>query len=451
MDNRAVIYVRESTREQDWESQLMECREYCRIKGFTILHEFMDQMSGARNDRKGFLELNDKIANKEFDYLVVWELSRTTRDFITYRTLLQEMRDSNIELHSLQEGILSTDEDIDKEFGIDIMALMNERERKVAGRRIKTRIKFHTENGLWKGGSLPIGYECGPDKILVPNKDAPMIKEIFELFFKGEAVPNIAKKFGFSDFRKLYRILKNPVYMGKLKLNETSILNKKKIYNKGYEIVLGKHEPIISEETFNFVNETLATGKRKTHSDNYLFKTVTCHCTGSMYPNKLKNGSVSYFCVKCHSGITSKNLEEMVFGILKSQLDMMEILKDVSLDPNNPQVKIKIYSHELSKLITQEEKLTGKYLEEKISETIFDKKIEEIKSRRFFLNREIDKLSKISQNKNMAIDNRGIFSNYIKKLESTTDVQKKKKILNLIISEVKMVNKFRGVIVSNLL
>lgn len=446
----AIIYVRESTKDQDWESQLLECREYCKRKNLKIICEYMDQMSGARNDRRGFLELNDRIANKDFNVLVVWELSRTTRDFITYRALMQTMKEADIELHSLQEGILTNDEDVDRNFGIDIMALLNERERKIIGRRIKTRFKFFTENGLWKGGRLPFGYDC-VDKILVPNSDAEKVKEIFNLFIEGETVPDIARKLGFSDYKRLYRIMSNPVYIGNLKLNEREIVNDKKLYNKNYQVVKGKHEAIISEETFNIVNDTIEKSRRYSHSDSYLFKNIYCFCGGKMYPNKQKNGKSVYICIKCHTTLQSDLIEHMVFKTLNSQLNEIQLLDEINLNPNNPKVKVTLLTKEINRINVQEEKLTSKYLEDKISSGIFDKLSKELKIKKNNIEKEIEKNKKQIVAPVTTINNREIFEKYIKKLENNPNIEKKKKILNLIISEVKMVNHFRGIIISNLL
>lgn len=446
----AIIYVRESTKDQDWESQLLECREYCKRKNLKIICEYMDQMSGARNDRKGFLELNDRIANKDFNVLVVWELSRTTRDFITYRALMQTMKEADIELHSLQEGILTNDEDVDRNFGIDIMALLNERERKIIGRRIKIRFKFFTENGLWKGGRLPFGYDC-VDKILVPNSDAEKVKEIFNLFIEGETVPDIARKLGFSDYKRLYRIMSNPVYVGNLKLNEREVVNDKKLHNKNYQVVQGKHEAIISEETFNIVNDTIEKNRRYSHSDSYLFKNIYCFCGGKMYPNKQKTGKSVYTCIKCHTTLQSDLIENMIFKTLKSQLNEIQLLDEVNLNPNNPKVKLALLTKEINKINIQEEKLTSKYLEDKISSGIFDKLSKDLKIKKSNIEKEIEKNKKQVVAPVTTINNREIFEKYIKKLEKNPDIEKKKKILNLIISEVKMVNHFRGIIISNLL
>lgn len=446
----AIIYVRESTKDQDWESQLLECREYCKKKNLKIICEYMDQMSGARNDRKGFLELNDRIANKDFHVLVVWELSRTTRDFITYRALMQTMKEADIELHSLQEGILTNDEDVDRNFGIDIMALLNERERKIIGRRIKTRFKFFTESGLWKGGKLPFGYDC-VDKILIPNVDSEKVKEIFNLFVEGVTVPDIAKKLGFPDFRRLYRILYNPVYMGKLKLNETEITNGKIKKNQNYQIIDGKHEAIISEDIFSLANDLLEKNRRRNYSESYLFKNITCFCHGRMYPTKRKNGTTVYICIKCGTAIRGQSIEDMIFKILKSQLNEFQLLDEVNLNPNNPKTKLTLLNKELQKLSIQEEKLTTKYLEDKISSNIFDKMSKDLKIKKNNLEKEIEKNKKQVTAPITTINNREIFEKYIKKLEKNPDIEKKKKILNLIISEVKMINNFRGIIISNLL
>ena len=54
------------------------------------------------------------------------------------RQTLIRMKELGKELYSLQEGLL-TENDLDKEFSTDIVALVNSHERKRIGRRIKIR------------------------------------------------------------------------------------------------------------------------------------------------------------------------------------------------------------------------------------------------------------------------------------------------------------------------
>lgn len=451
MKNKGIIYVRESTKDQDWKSQLAECRKYCKKNNIEITKEYVDLMSGARNDRKGFLELQDDIADGNFDILVVWELSRTTRDFVTHRLMLDSMNEAGIQLHSLQEGILNNHDDIDKMFGIDLMALFNERERKIVGRRIKYRTKHTTESGLWKGGRLALGYDCTKDKILVPNNEAWIVKEIFDLYIKGETVTEIARRFSFADEKKVNRTLRNPIYTGYLKLNESEAINGKIVIHKNYKLVKGKHEPIISMETFEITKQLLKQRRRAEHKHRYILPSVYCHCGSRMYPSVSKNNKVFYVCSSTGKWIDSEFLENQIFASLRGQLNEFEVLNNLDSDiSSSNETKIIAYENEINKLKKQEEKLTNKYLQELISDEIFDTMINNIKENKRKYQSEIEKLSKIPKNE-VKIDNFEIFKNYLEKIENESDLDKKRKLLTLIINEIRLVNDFRCVIFTNII
>ena len=291
---RAVIYIRESTKFQDPDTQEKECRAYCKENNFQIIKTYRDIASGKKNDRKGFLEMLDDLDEDKFDILVLWELSRSTRDFITYKTLLDTLNQNNKELHSLQEGILTQD-DIDVEFSNDIRALINVHERKRVGRRIKFRKNFKTREGYWTNGQAPFGYKL-ENGILIPHEDNSLIvKEIFELFIDGISIGEISKKFNI-PLRRISRILSNVVYLGKLKVNETEIINDKRIKNKNVEIVNGRHEAIISEDIFSLANSLKRKKPSKYKDGRFILPNVYWWNGERMYP--CSNSNQEYYSTK---------------------------------------------------------------------------------------------------------------------------------------------------------
>jgi DNA invertase Pin-like site-specific DNA recombinase len=80
---RAALYARVSTRDkgQDTENQLIQLREYCARQGWTIVHEYVDHISGKRSDnRSQFQALFTAASRREFDVVVVWALDRFSRE-----------------------------------------------------------------------------------------------------------------------------------------------------------------------------------------------------------------------------------------------------------------------------------------------------------------------------------------------------------------------------------
>jgi DNA invertase Pin-like site-specific DNA recombinase len=57
MKKRAAIYCRVSTADQHPETQLYDLREMAKQRGYEIVHEYTDTISGAKSKRPGLDQL----------------------------------------------------------------------------------------------------------------------------------------------------------------------------------------------------------------------------------------------------------------------------------------------------------------------------------------------------------------------------------------------------------
>jgi len=76
------IYSRVSTRDkgQDVENQLRQLRDFCLKQGWTIVHEYIDRVSGKHGDREQFQEMFSAASRREFDVVLFWALDRFSRE-----------------------------------------------------------------------------------------------------------------------------------------------------------------------------------------------------------------------------------------------------------------------------------------------------------------------------------------------------------------------------------
>ena len=108
MNIRAVIYSRTSTTDQHTENQVDILREVALRKGLDVVKEISDYgISGAkgREERKGFDELIKGAIKKEFDIILVWDVSRLGRSLQHLVSFLNEIHSSNCDLYIHQSGI----------------------------------------------------------------------------------------------------------------------------------------------------------------------------------------------------------------------------------------------------------------------------------------------------------------------------------------------------------
>jgi DNA invertase Pin-like site-specific DNA recombinase len=108
MNRKAVIYSRVSTNEQTVKNQLKVLREAAEKRGLEVVREISDEgISGAkgRDERKGFDELITGSIQKEWDIILVWDVSRLGRSLQHLVSFLNEIHSVNCDLYIHQSGI----------------------------------------------------------------------------------------------------------------------------------------------------------------------------------------------------------------------------------------------------------------------------------------------------------------------------------------------------------
>jgi DNA invertase Pin-like site-specific DNA recombinase len=73
--NRAVLYMRVSSLDQHPETQLFDLRQMAAQRGYEIVHEYTDRISGAKARRPGLDELMRDARRGRFDVVLLALLS----------------------------------------------------------------------------------------------------------------------------------------------------------------------------------------------------------------------------------------------------------------------------------------------------------------------------------------------------------------------------------------
>lgn len=143
---KVAIYSRVSTKDkgQDVENQLLELREYCRNKNYTIYKEYSDNESGTkgRKERKAFDEMFKEASQKKFDLLLFWSLDRFSREGIR-KTIhyLQHLEAYGVKFKSLKEEYLNTENELFSHICIAFLSYFAELESKRISERTKAGLK----------------------------------------------------------------------------------------------------------------------------------------------------------------------------------------------------------------------------------------------------------------------------------------------------------------------
>jgi DNA invertase Pin-like site-specific DNA recombinase len=102
---RVALYCRVSTGDQHLETQLLDLREMAKQRGYEIMQEYSDIISGAKSKRPGLDQLLADARRHRFDIVLVAAFDRVARSVRHFLEVLDELGHLNIEFVSLRENI----------------------------------------------------------------------------------------------------------------------------------------------------------------------------------------------------------------------------------------------------------------------------------------------------------------------------------------------------------
>lgn len=102
---RAVLYVRVSTPDQSIEPQLLDLRQMAAARGYEIVREYSDKLSGTKSKRPGLDALLSDAQRHRFDVVMVWAFDRMARSVRHFLEVLDELNHLNIEFVSFRESV----------------------------------------------------------------------------------------------------------------------------------------------------------------------------------------------------------------------------------------------------------------------------------------------------------------------------------------------------------
>lgn len=250
---------------------------------------------------------------------------------------------------------LASDDEFDEEF-FEFGLFMSRREYKTIKRRLLRGRMQSQQEGFFIGSTLPFGYGKiknpeGKGCILVPNEQTPILQMIFERYANGDTLAEIMHDLNTAGIKpsgsvkaawtggRLREMLKNRVYIGEINVKTKSIeqrivdgrIVKTERRNLNHGTVKGKHEPIISMDTWDKCQARLKSKTTKQNIDrtlqNPLSTMIYCdECGKAMRRTQYRHkGVVTWLmaCPTCSCPTTSTKLElveSMVIDTLKSEL-----------------------------------------------------------------------------------------------------------------------------------
>lgn len=361
----AAAYIRVSTDDQTEyspSSQLEKIREYAKRNDYILPDEyiFIDEgISGRTTKRPAFNKMigTAKTSPKPFDAILLWKFSRFARnreDSIVYKSMLRKQ--CGIDVISISENIGDDKMSVIMEAMIEAM---DEYYSINLGEEVRRGMNEKVQRG--EAVTIPsFGYDIENGQYIPNPETAPVVRNIFADFLDGKGLVTIARELNENGYRTrrgnkfenrtVRYMLKNPVYVGKIRWTPTGKANHRKDC-KDTLIIDGTHEPIISREIFDKVQTKLSKGSVKYMRENPakepfmlqgLVRCSDCGATLCMSANYTSLQCYAYAHGKCNvsHSISLKKINALVIQTMDRCIETssfhLEITSKTKTDENIP-------------------------------------------------------------------------------------------------------------------
>ena len=245
----AIGYIRLSTKEQDEkfgeDAQRKAISDYASAHDYQIVEWVKDVVSGVKEDRLGLGRIlyDQNIQKPPYDAIIVFKSDRIAREIKLYFYYEWLLMKKGVELVSVNDGFPEVPEDyraIIKSF----ILFSAEQERKNIALRTSGGRSIKARNGGYAGGHPPFGYIVDNGMLVVDNKEAYIVRKIFEYRGEGKTHRQIAELLNETHLYTKTGRLWSPSQVFYIVRNENTYRGFYK-YGKSNEWVKGQHEAIL--------------------------------------------------------------------------------------------------------------------------------------------------------------------------------------------------------------
>ena len=292
---RVALYIRLSVEDNkkrgcSIENQKLVLNDFLADKPeFVVYDTYIDNgATGTNFHRVGFQQMLSDIEAGHINCVIVKDLSRLGRNSIdTGYYIEQYFYSHNVRFIAVTDQFDTADSgNLHGGIMLPLKNMINEAYALDIGRKIKAQARQAMKDGDYIGARAPYGYRKDPEnchKLLVDEATAPVVKRIFEWASDHVGLNRIARNLnelgipapshykqatgeitspglignGKWQTRTVMKILESEVYTGDLVQGKTKIVDHQQVRAGKDNLIIAKgtHEPIISHELFEAVQE----------------------------------------------------------------------------------------------------------------------------------------------------------------------------------------------------
>src|SRR5690606_23504565 len=172
---KVAIYARVSTEEQAKEgysitAQLQTLRQYAQLYNWEVVEEYVDEGISGKSikGRPAMKRLIDDVEINKFDAVLVWKISRLSRNMLDTLVILDKFEKYDVKFISYSENF-DTGTPIGR-LVLQIMASIAEMERNTLSENVKLSMKQRALEGQWNGGVV-FGYDTVKKELVISEKE----------------------------------------------------------------------------------------------------------------------------------------------------------------------------------------------------------------------------------------------------------------------------------------
>jgi site-specific DNA recombinase len=234
-----------------------------KCEGWIALPDHYDDggISGGTLERPALQRLLRDVEVGMVDVVVVYKIDRLSRSLTDFAKLVDVFERHNVTFVSVTQQFNTTTSM--GRLTLNILLSFAQFEREVIGERIRDKFAASRKKGMWMGGWPPLGYEVQDRRLVVVEREAALVRQLFDRFAKAGSALSIARELnaaGEMTKRRLcangarggkpwtkgavYKVLANRVYLGEA-------------VHKGVAYP-GEHAAIIDQRTWDRAHAVMA-------------------------------------------------------------------------------------------------------------------------------------------------------------------------------------------------
>lgn len=272
-------YSTDNQTENSIEFQMRKIEDYCKDNNLDLILRYHDDaLSGTNINRPAFQQLCQDAKNHLFDAVVIYDITRGSRDVSDWFSFRKAMDLLGVEVISTQDklgDIMNPNDFLVELLGIGIGQhhVLQTRQKTIEGTTQRAL------EGKFLGGIPPYGYDIVDQEYVINEAEAKNVQMIYEMYADGYSYADIIEKlhgalgkrgkpFGKTS---LYSILRNDRYTGLYTWNRRNVKKLGKwaggTPNSNIVQLENKIPRIISRELFDAVQIRLSKNNHRTSSD----------------------------------------------------------------------------------------------------------------------------------------------------------------------------------------